>query len=41
MLLELDSFFKTLRVKQKVTPEEAEKYFDEYPAFWMAIAFLN
>ena len=30
MLLELDSFFKTLRVKQKVTPEEAEKYFDEY-----------
>jgi len=30
LLLELDSFFKTLRVKQKLTPETAEKYFDDY-----------
>lgn len=30
LLLELDSFFKTLRVKQKLEPESAEKYFDEY-----------
>lgn len=32
-LLELDSFFKTLRVKQKLnpsTPELVEKYFDDY-----------
>jgi len=30
ILLELDSFFKTLRVKQKLNPETAEKYFDDY-----------
>ena len=30
MLLELDSFFKTLRMKQKLNPEIADKYFDEY-----------
>jgi polyphosphate kinase 2 (PPK2 family) len=30
ILLELDSFFKTLRVKQKLNPEIAENYFDEY-----------
>lgn len=30
MLLELDSFFKALRVKQKLNPESANLYFDEY-----------
>ena len=30
MLLELDSFFKTLRVKQKLNPETAKGYFDDY-----------
>ena len=30
MLLELDSFFKTLRVKQKLNPETAKNYFDDY-----------
>lgn len=30
IILELDSFFKTLRVKQKLNPEIAEEYFDEY-----------
>lgn len=30
MWLELDSFFKTLRVKQKLNPEEVDKYFDDY-----------
>lgn len=30
MLLELDSFFKALRVKQKLNPESAKVYFDEY-----------
>jgi len=30
MLLELDSFFKALRVKQKLNIESAKRYFDEY-----------
>jgi len=30
LMLELDSFFKALRVKQKLNPETAESYFDEY-----------
>lgn len=28
--LDLDSFFKTLRVKQKIHPELGDKYFDDY-----------
>ena len=28
--LDLDSFFKSLRVKQKINPESAYKYFDDY-----------
>jgi polyphosphate kinase 2 (PPK2 family) len=30
LLLELDSFFKTLRLKQKLNPNTADNYFDEY-----------